>query len=353
MVPQPFGTGYDVGASNSRTVDCHQFCSFDAYGQVSVPQGQQPLLDLLKCCHEQSSGHPCVNGRPASYFTILLSFVKCDNYNYLGVCRVANLSAPTRLAPRRCKRRLGRGKVYNGAQPINQPSTEIHGFMAMGIKGVMDSIGPSFERATGYRLVLSFGTSKSLSKRLTEGEIADLVVATPSILESLIAAGLVVPGSVVPLVRSGIGIAVRKGAPKPDISTPEAFKHALLAARAIGHPDPAGGGASGVYFSKLIERLGIADAIKPKCRLAPTGTHSADLLVTGEVDLALQQIPELARVEGAELVGPLPDDLQEITVFAGAIHTKAMAPAAAQALLDYLRSPEAIATIKTQRMEPA
>jgi molybdate transport system substrate-binding protein len=236
---------------------------------------------------------------------------------------------------------------------MNQPSAEIRGFVSMGVQGVMDAARPPFERASGYRLALSFSTSKSLSKRLTEGEIADLVIATPLILEPLVAAGLIAPGSVVALASSGVGIAVRRGAPKPDISTPESFKQTLLSARTIGHSDPAGGGASGVHFSQLIERLGIADAIRPKCRLAPTGTHSADLLLTGEAELAVQQIPELAYVDGIEVLGPLPGDLQLITTFAGCIHAQAAQPEGAKSLLNYLKSPAGLKAIKAQRLEPA
>jgi molybdate transport system substrate-binding protein len=240
-----------------------------------------------------------------------------------------------------------------GSDAMTQPAVAMTGLVSMGVQGVLDAAGPAFERASGHRLALSFSTSKALGKRMTDGETCDLVIATPLILDPLLAAGLIVAGSVVPLATSGVGIAVRKGEPKPDISTPEAFVAALVAARTIGHSDPAGGGASGVHFCKLITRLGLADAITPKCRLAPAGTHSADLLIRGEVDVAVQQVPELAYVDGIDVVGPLPADLQEITVFAGAIHAKAEQSKAAQALIDYLRSGEGVAAIKAQRLEPA
>jgi molybdate transport system substrate-binding protein len=232
-------------------------------------------------------------------------------------------------------------------------SVDLKGLVSMGVQGVMDAAGPMFERSSGHRLVLTFSTSKALGARMSDGETTDVVIATPLIMDPLVAAGAVVSGSVIPIAQSVVGIAVRRGAPKPDISTAEAFTQALLAARAIAHSDPAGGGASGVHFSKLIVRLGIADAITPKCRLAPMGTHSAALLVTGEVDLAVQQIPELAYVDGIEVVGPLPDALQEVTTFVGGIHAKAERPEAAKELLDFLRTPQAAAVIRAQHLEPA
>ena len=168
----------------------------------------------------------------------------------------------------------------------------------------------------------------------------------------LIAEGMIAAGSDIALAGSSVGIAVREGAPKPDISTPEALKRAVLAARAISYSDPSGGGASGVHFEKVLHRLGIAEVVKPKTRYPPVGRYTAELLLTGEVDLAVQQFSELNFVKGIDLVGPLPAALALTTVFVGGIHAKARQPEAAQALLSFLRSPEAAEAFRAQGLEP-
>ena len=230
---------------------------------------------------------------------------------------------------------------------------EIKGFVSMGVQGVMDAIGPAFERGNPHTLALSFNTSKMLLQGLRGGATADVVISSREGLNGLIADGLVTAGSAVPLARSVVGVAVLKGAPKPDISTPEAFKRAVLAARAVAYSEPAGGGASGVHFEKLIHQLGIADAVKPKSKHPPVGTHTADMLVTGEVDLAVQQVTELMYVQGIDMVGPLPDELQLVTIFAGGVHAKARNPDAATALLAFLRTPAGAEAFKAAGLEPA
>ena len=229
---------------------------------------------------------------------------------------------------------------------------EINGFVSMGVQGVMDALGPSFEQVSGQRLALAYNTSKMLSQQLRAGAETDVVISTRDGINGLIGDGLIMPGSGVSLANSLVGLAVLKGARKPDISTAEAFKRAVLAARAIGYSDPAGGGASGVHFEKLIHQLGIADAVKPKAKHPPVGTHTADMLLTGEVDLAVQQVAELIYVRGIDLVGPLPAELQHVTVFAGGIHAKAKQPDGAKALLAFLRTPQAAEAFRAQGMEP-
>ena len=192
-----------------------------------------------------------------------------------------------------------------------------------------------------------------LLQSLRAGAAPDLLVITREGMDGLIADGLVAPNSNVTLARSGVGLAVRQDAPKPDIATPEALKRAVLSARAIGYSDPSGGGASGVHFEKVLHQLGIADVVKPKTRYPPVGTYTAELLVTGEVDLAVQQISELNFVKGIELVGPLPAALQLTTVFVGGIHARAREPEAAGALLALLRSPQGAEAFRAQGLEPA
>jgi len=229
---------------------------------------------------------------------------------------------------------------------------ELKTFATMGVQGVIDALQPAFEKASGQRLVPTFNTSKMLLQALRDGATPDAVVVTREGIDGLIGDGIVVPGSDVTLARSVVGLAVCKGAPKPDISTPEAFKQAVLAAASIGYSEPAGGGASGVHFEKLIHQLGIADVVKPKSKHPPVGTHTADMLLTGDVDLAVQQVAELKYVEGIELVGPLPEELQLVTVFVGGVHTKARNPRAAKALIAYLHSPDGAEAFRDQGMEP-
>jgi molybdate transport system substrate-binding protein len=229
---------------------------------------------------------------------------------------------------------------------------DIQAFATMGVQGVIDALQAGFERASGQCLTPTFNTSKMLLQALRSGATPDVVVVTRDGIDGLIAEGIVVQGSDVTLARSLVGLAVRKGAPKPDISTPAAFREAVLAAKSIGYSEPAGGGASGVHFEKLMHQLGIADAVKPKSKHPPVGTHTADMLLTGEVDLAVQQVAELKYVQGIDLLGPLPDELQLVTVFVGGIHTKAQHPDAAKALVAFLHSPEGAQAFRDQGMEP-
>jgi len=206
-----------------------------------------------------------------------------------------------------------------------------------------EELGPKFE-ATGHKLTIVYAPSGAIAKRVGEGETADLLVSTPAGIDSLIKSGKVLDGTNTPLANSPMGVAVLKGAPKPDISTPEAFRRALLAAKAVAYTDPASGGASGAHMAKVLERLGIANEVNAKAKLG-RGTPVANFLVSGEADLAIQQLPELLHVKGAEIVGPLPGDLQNVTTFAAGIPTGAQADAA-KALIRFLQTPESAAVMK-------
>jgi molybdate transport system substrate-binding protein len=154
------------------------------------------------------------------------------------------------------------------------------------------------------------------------------------------------------LASSGVGIAVKAGAPKPDIATPEALKKTLLAAKSIAYSEPSAGGASGVHFAKLLERLGIAEAMRPKTKYPPPGGFSAALLLTGEAELAVQQKPELLHVAGTEIVGLLPGELNLVTVFAAGIMPKSRNADAAKALIEMLLAPEAAALFRAKGLDP-
>jgi len=213
---------------------------------------------------------------------------------------------------------------------------------------------PQFERATGHKVVTSFGPSigsspDAIPNRLRRGEPIDVVILAASALDALIADGQVARGSRLDLVRSSIGMAVRSGAPKPDISTLEAFTKTLMAARSIAFSSS----ASGVYFfSELFPRLGITDVIRAKSRMVDSGPAGA-LVARGEAEIAFQQISELLPVAGIDYVGPLPKEAQRVTVFSAGIVLGARASAAAAALLEFLASPAADGAIRKSGLEPA
>jgi molybdate transport system substrate-binding protein len=207
-----------------------------------------------------------------------------------------------------------------------------------------EALAPKFE-ATGHKLTIVYAPSGAIAKRVSEGETADLLISTPAGIDSLIKAGKVLDGTNTPIANSPMGVAVLKGVPKPDISTPDALRRALLAAKAVAYTDPASGGASGAHMAKVLERLGIANEVNAKAKLG-RGTPVANFLVSGEADLAIQQLPELLHVKGAEVIGPLPGDLQNVTTFAAGIPTGAQTEAA-KALIRFLQTPESGALMKT------
>lgn len=232
-------------------------------------------------------------------------------------------------------------------QPVSVAGAEIKAFISIGVQSAVEELIPVFEKVSGHRIVATWAVAAALNKRLQDGEAADVLISTRAGIDGLIKQGKVLAGSDAELARSGIGIAVRKGAPRPDISTAEALKRTLLAARSIGYSDPAAGGASGVHFASVLERLGIASEMKAKTKFPPPNGLSGPLLIRGEIDLAIQQIPELA-VEGAELLGPLPGDLQLITIFVAGVPATASQPDAARAFVRFLQSPQAVALMKAK-----
>jgi molybdate transport system substrate-binding protein len=172
------------------------------------------------------------------------------------------------------------------------------------------------------------------------------------VVDEMIASGKLVAGSRVNLATVGMGVVVKEGAPKPDISSVEKFKEALLAAKSVAYLDPAAGGTSGIYFEKLLEKMGIADKIKPKAKLKKGG-HVADLIVSGEAELGVHQISEIVPVKGAALVGPLPSEIQNTTTYAAGLSVSTKDKAAAKELIDYLAGPDAAAVLKFKGMDKA
>jgi molybdate transport system substrate-binding protein len=211
---------------------------------------------------------------------------------------------------------------------------------------------PAFERATKHKITATYGAPGTIRDRVLAGEPLDVLVFPEPGLDALAKESKIVPDSKVILARSGMGLAVRAGAPKPDISTPEALKRTLLASKSIVYTNPALGSPSGVHFAKVLERLGIAEEMKAKTRLHDGTSFNAELVASGEIEFAIQQISEIVPVQGAELAGPLPGDLQLTTVFATGIGKGAKEPAAAKEFIMFLMSPAATAVIKATGMEP-
>jgi molybdate transport system substrate-binding protein len=230
---------------------------------------------------------------------------------------------------------------------------EITVLSAVPMQQVLEDIEPKFERATGHALVLTFATLGEVVKRIQAGESADVVVIPRQGIDSLVKDGKAAAGQVTVIARSGIAVAVRKGARKPDISSPDALKRTLLAAKSVAYSDPAAGGASGSHFTSVIERLGIVNEMKRKTILAKPGDDTGVLVANGRAELGVHQFQVLVSVPGIEIVGPLPGDLQDTIVFAAAIMRGARSPVASQALVDFLRTPESAAMIKAKGMEPA
>jgi molybdate transport system substrate-binding protein len=208
---------------------------------------------------------------------------------------------------------------------------------------------PTFERERGVKIAVSWGSTQALLKDVQSGARGDLAILTDEAIDALMEHGKVNAGSRIDLARSGIGVAVRKGAKRPDIASPEALKRALLAAKAIAHSKT---GLSGIYFPTVLARLGIADEMKGKIVIPDAGTPVGELVAKGDAELGIQQISELLPVAGVEIVGPLPPPLQKITTFSGGVLTAAKEPSLATALLKFVAA-ESPRLLKEKGLEPA
>ena len=229
-------------------------------------------------------------------------------------------------------------------------AAEIKILTAGAFKPVVLALAPEFEQRSGHKLVVDNDTAGALVRRINGGETFDLVVLTPGALTELAKAGKVAAGATQPLARVAIGVAIKQGGVVPDIGSVAAFRQTLLNASAVAYIDPAAGGSSGIYLSALFERLGIASQIAAKAVLVPGGLV-AQRVVTGQADIAIHQISEILAVSGATLVGPLPAEIQNYTVYAGAVSASARDTAAAQAFLAVLASPAAKAVLREKGME--
>lgn len=205
---------------------------------------------------------------------------------------------------------------------------------------------PEFERATGHKVVTLWAPSVQMMGRLKGGEAVDLVILSAASLDELLRAGIITERT--DLAKSGVGVAVKAGAPRPDIGSADAIKRAVLAAKSIVHST----GPSGIYLAGLFQRMGIADEIKHKIRQSQ-GEPAGAFVARGEAEIGFQQMSELLPVPGIDIVGPLPPDVQQITVFSAGLHVAAKEPDAARALVEFLTAPAAAPVIRKKGMEPA
>jgi molybdate transport system substrate-binding protein len=236
--------------------------------------------------------------------------------------------------------------------PRGAAAAEIKVLTAGAFKQVLLMLVPDFEKQTGHKVVVQNDTVGALAKRIEGGEVFDLAVLTPAAVNDLSSKGKFVAGSRTNLGRVGVGVVVKEGAPKPDISSVDAFKKALLAANSVAYIDPAAGGSSGIYVAGLLDRLGVAAEVKPKAKLIPGGAV-AEHIARGEAELGIHQISEILPVKGVTLVGPLPADIQNYTVYAAGLGAHGKESEAAKALLKTLSGPAAADVLKSKGMEPA
>jgi molybdate transport system substrate-binding protein len=227
-------------------------------------------------------------------------------------------------------------------------ATEIKTLITTAMEAAIIELLPPFERSTGHKVTVSYDPSGGLARRLRSGEAADMILVASKELDKLIAEGKVKNRTDVS--RTGIALAVRKGAPHPDVSTPEALKRALLAAKSIGHTAPAGGGITALHVQSVFQRLGIAEQVTPKVKLAAGGPNGrvSVLVASGEAEIGLQQLSELMSNPDVEVIGLLPDTLQQITINSAGVTAAAKEPDAARALIQHLTTPEALTIYKAK-----
>ena len=228
---------------------------------------------------------------------------------------------------------------------------EIRLLCAVALQPAMVALIPDFEKSSGHKVTIAYGTAGAVANRVQKGEAADIVINAGPLIDQLQAQGKVVADSRVTIAKVGIGVFVRKGAAKPDIGSADAFKRSMLAARSIAYPDPAGGGASGIYVASLFERLGIAAEMKPKTKLFPPTEVLYASVASGEVEIGFNQISEILAQPTVELAGPLPSAIQNYTQFAPGIVSSSSQIDVARALVAFLSAPAAQAVLKAKGFE--
>jgi molybdate transport system substrate-binding protein len=233
-----------------------------------------------------------------------------------------------------------------GGEAIMSDANQIKILSGGAMKSLMVEVVPLFERANGAKVEIKFALTSVLKKEIEDGATFDIALLPRPELDALVEAGKVAAGTQADITRSAVGLAVRAGAPKPDMGTLEALKRALQEAKSIGYSD----GPSGAYIADLLVRLGIADEMRPKTRL--TSRPVAEIVAEGEAEIGMQQIVAILPVKGAELVGPLPSELQNIIVYAAGVAAASGQSGTARAFIAFMATPEVVRMIRAKGMEP-
>jgi molybdate transport system substrate-binding protein len=240
--------------------------------------------------------------------------------------------------------------LFTAVGPAN--SAEIDALISTAIKSATDELLPPFEHANGYAIRAIYGPSGALIPHLARGEPVDILLTDSTAIDGLIKQGKVLPGRI-DFARTGIGICVRKGAPRPDVSTPEAFRRAMVAAKSIGYATPAGGSITGPHIQNIFGRLGIADQMMAKTKFAAGGPNGrvSVLVSSGEAEIGLQQVSELMSNPDVEVIGMLPADLQQTTIYSAGVASNAREGEGARLLIKALTTPSAMSVFKTKGLD--
>ncbi len=242
------------------------------------------------------------------------------------------------------------GSIAMLAANVAASAVEIKVISSNALKTTLEQLAPEFEKTTQHKLAFTWGAAVPLKAEIEKGATFDVAVLTTAAVDDLIRQGKLLAATRMALANSGAGVAVRKGAPKPDISTVDAFKNALLSAKSVAYVEQ---GGTGIYLKALLQRLGIGDAIKPKLKLLPPENPAANAIANGEAEIGMTQISEILPYAGAELVGPFPAEIQLTTSFGAAVGKNAAQADAANALIKFLTAPSAAPVLKAKGLDPA
>jgi molybdate transport system substrate-binding protein len=241
--------------------------------------------------------------------------------------------------------------IFGSVHPNGAQAAELKMLTSVALTSVLDELAPMFEKATGTKLSIDYNLIAAQRKRILEGESADVIILSRGVMDELQKQDKIGASGLVNVAGTPVSVAARAGAPKPDISTVDAFKQTLLNARSIVYADPARGGASGVYFARVLDRLGIGEQMNAKTILVP-GAQAAEVVAKGEAELGVAQASEIVPVAGAQLVGPLPGEFASMTVFTAGIGAVSESPDPANELIKFLTGPEAAGRFKAKGFEP-
>jgi molybdate transport system substrate-binding protein len=243
------------------------------------------------------------------------------------------------------------GLLFSTISMVVANAAEVRVLSSVALAAVINELKPQFEQTTGNTVSVSYSIVADIRKRVLEGETADVIIVSRPVMDELQTQAKVARGSMADVADIAAAVTVRAGSPKLDISSAEALKRALLAAKSIVYADPARGGLSGVHFARVLDRLGIADQMKPKTILVPAD-ESAEVVSKGEAEIGVAQTSEIVPVAGAQLVGPLPGEFGLVTVFSAGVGEGSKIKEVAMSLIRFLTGPESVPVLKSKGMEP-